>query len=372
MPGSDTRPLSAQDVEAALVGRLFPSDLEDAAARISPLFEGMRGARIFITGGTGFVGRWMLESLLEANRALDLRVKVVVLTRDPHAFIRRSPHIAKAPGIELLLGDVLSFEFPSGRFDCAVHLAAETNTQLSNPNPEVYFDVIVGGTRRVLEFAERAEIRSLMLASSGAVYGAQPAAVDRLREDDPYGPLPTRQSAAYGEAKRSAELLTYSRGDRIGMRATAARCFAFVGPYLPLDSGYAVGNFIRDALSADEIVVRGDGTPRRTYLYAGDMATWLWSIAIAGRAGTPYNVGSDEAVSVIELARLVAASAGRSIPVRVLGEAGRVGVGAAYVPDITRARTELGLSVSVGLREALSRTLAWHRPALDGHPRRLP
>ena len=167
--------------------------------------------------------------------------------------------------------------------------------------------------------------------------------MERLREDDPYGPLPTRPSSAYGEAKRCAELLTCARGERCGLRATVARCFAFVGPYLPLDSGFAVGNFIRDALTAREIVVRGDGSPRRSYMYASDMAAWLWTIGVAGEHGQAYNVGSDEAVTISQLASSIATRAGHGTSVRFLGDGALAGVGRSYLPDISRARTDLQL-----------------------------
>jgi dTDP-glucose 4,6-dehydratase len=326
----------------------------------SGAFEQLRNARIFITGGTGFVGRWMLETLLRANERMNLDVRALLLTRDPDSFRRTHPHLAGVPEVELIEGDVRSFAFPEGPIDRVVHLAAETNTDLRNPDPEVYFDVILGGTRRVLDFVEHCHATSLTFASSGAVYGPQPAAVAKLHEDDPFAPLPTNTRAAYGEAKRCAEMLIYARSERVGFSATVARCFAFVGPYLPLDSGFAVGNFIRDAMIKREIIVNGDGSPRRTYLYASDMAAWLWSIAVKGRSGRPFNVGSDTAVSIAELARLVASSAGGDVAVTIRGEKGRVGVGGAYVPDISRARTELGLEVTVDLEEAVARTLSWH------------
>ena len=365
MRGSD-------DLSAARAGRLFPSDLDAVVSQIGTPLEDLRDSRIFFTGGTGFVGRWMLESLLRANDRLDLGTQLVLLTRDPEGFSGRCPHIANSAAVELLAGDIRTFDPPAGHFDLAVHLAAETNTHRQEPDPDVYFDVIVGGTRRLLDFAERAEVRSLMMVSSGAVYGGQPETVGSLHEDDRYGPLLTRPGAAYGEAKRCAELLTYARAERNGFKATVARGFAFLGPYLPLDLGFAVGNFISDALTTGEIVVRGDGTPLRTYMYAADMATWLWSIALAGHAGTPYNVGSDEVVSVAELAHLVATASGEGTAVRVLGDAGRVGVGSAYVPDLSRARAELGLNVTVGVQEALMRTLDWHRQGRLGRAQRMP
>ncbi len=348
--------------------RLYPSDLDRVVAGAAGVFERLRDSRIFMTGGTGFVGRWMLESLLWANQRMDLNVRVLLLARDPGSFRGSYPHLASAPVVEIIQGDVRSFEFPAGLVDRVIHLAAETNTSLINPGPEVYFDVILGGTQHVLDFVEYSEASSITLASSGAVYGTQPETVAKLREDDPYAPLPTRTSAAYGEAKRCAEMLTYARSERAGFTAAVARCFAFVGPYLPLDSGFAVGNFIRDALGTGEIRIEGDGSPRRTYLYGGDMAAWLWSISVAGGNRRPYNVGSDRAVTIAELADMVARSAGRGASVRILGDKGRDGVGSSYVPDVSRAKAELGLDLTVSLEEALDRTIEWHRNMPDRTP----
>ena len=355
MPGSS-------DQRAAADGRLFPSDLDSIAERIGHRWDALRGSRIFLTGGTGFVGRWMLESLLWADETYDLGTRVVLLSRDPESFGRRHPHLAQAPAVELVQGDVRTFPFPLGRFDRVLHLAAETNTALTDPEPEEYFEVIVEGTRRVLDLAERSGAESFLLVSSGAIYGSPVGLTQGLREDDPYGPAPTARSSAYGEAKRCAEMLASARAARVGFTATLARCFALVGPYLPLDSGFAIGNFIQAALGGREIVVQGDGTPRRTYMYAADMAQWLWAIALAGSSGRAYNVGSDEVVSIADLARLVAGLVA-GVRVRVVGDANRVGAGSVYIPDIARARTELGLELSITLRTALQRTLDWQRLA---------
>jgi dTDP-glucose 4,6-dehydratase len=358
MPGSEV-------AGAVLARRLPQGDIDQMVEAGRSVFERLHGSRIFVTGGTGFVGRWLLEGLLAANERLGLDVRIVMLTRDPAAFARNVPHLAADPMVELVGGDVRTFEFPRGKFDRVVHMAAETNVSLLNPDPEVYLDVIVGGTQRVLDFAQQAEATSLMLVSSGAVYGTQPPTVEHLSEDDPYAPLPTQTGSAYGEAKRCAELLTYARAERIGLSVAVGRCFAFVGPHLPIDSGFAVGNFIRDALESGQIEVKGDGTPRRTYMYAADMATWLWTVAVLGVTGRPYNVGSDESVTIGELARLVAALVGDDVRVKIMGEGGRVGVGRSYIPDISRAKTELGLTLTVGLQEALARTVGWHRRAGD-------
>jgi nucleoside-diphosphate-sugar epimerase len=145
------------------------------------------------------------------------------------------------------------------------------------------------------------------------------------------------------------------------LQPTIARCFAFVGPYLPLDAHFAVGNFIRDGLQGGPIRISGDGTPYRSYLYAADLAIWLWTILLRGQSMRPYNVGSAQALTVEELAHVVADAFAPAVPIDV-PRAATAGVSAQqYVPAVTRAETELGLRLTVPLAEAIHRTVGWHR-----------
>ena len=104
------------------------------------------------------------------------------------------------------------------------------------------------------------------------------------------------------EGKRAAELLVAMHHRRTGLHATVARCFAFVGPHMPLDAHFALGNFVRDAANGSVIVIKGDGTPRRSYLYPTDLVTWLFQILVHGDAVRPYNVGGPEACTLAALA----------------------------------------------------------------------
>jgi dTDP-glucose 4,6-dehydratase len=159
------------------------SDLEELLAESEGLWESLRGARIFITGGTGFFGCWLLESFLYANRKLELKAEATVLTRDEEAFLKRRPHLAASAAVRFHRGDVRSFEFPKGQYSQLIHAAAEASVKLNQEKPDLMLDTIVQGTRHTLEFAKSCGAKNVLFASSGAVYGKQPAAMTHIPED---------------------------------------------------------------------------------------------------------------------------------------------------------------------------------------------
>ena len=336
------------------------ADLDHILANTEGLWEELRGQRVFITGGTGFFGCWLLESFVWANDNLGLNSKVVVLTRNPDGFRNKAPHLVSHPSVRLHAGDIRSFVFPDGHFSHVIHAATEASAKLIEEDPLLMLDTIVDGTRRALDFAKHCGAEKFLLTSSGAVYGKQPSEITNVPEDYPGGPDTTRSSSAYGEGKRIAELLCATYAEKHVLAAKIARCFAFVGPYLPLDTHFAIGNFIRDGMRGGPICVKGDGSPYRSYLYAADLAVWLWTILVRGATCREYNVGSEEGLSIAELARKVAAACGDGIEV-IVAQSPPAGVSASrYVPSTQRARVELGLECRIGLEESIRRTVAWN------------
>lgn len=339
------------------------ADLQHVLERTPAVWERLRGARLFITGGTGFFGTWLLESLTRAADRQGIDLSAVVLTRSPESFFRRSPHLAGHRAIRLHPGDIRDFTFPDAEFSHVIHAAFPSGGPPADAGETT--SLVVQGTERALAFAERARAAHFLFVSSGAVYGRQPADRAALSEDD--CPDDSRGTAdpraAYGTGKRAAERLCLLQGERTGMTVQIARCFAFVGPQLPLDAHFAIGNFIRDALRGGPIRIRGDGTTVRSYLYAADLAIWLWTMIVSGKPGQICNVGSPEAITTGELARLVA----RELSPAATIEQDRLPEPAAavdrYVPDVTRAATCLGLVPRIPLAEAIRRTASWARQA---------
>jgi nucleoside-diphosphate-sugar epimerase len=358
--------IGARSVEDMVTSRAganpLAADLDYVLEAMGSLWDDLRGARLFITGGTGFFGCWLLETLLWANDRLGLDATAVVLTRDPEAFREKAPHLATHAAVTLHEGDVRTFAFPAGRFTHVIHAATSSSVPVV---PAAMFDTIVGGTARTLECARRAGAGRFLLISSGAVYGTQPAELERVGEDYVGAPDPTAAGHAYGEGKRAAEMLCALHAEP-GFEPVIARCFAFVGPYLPLDSHFAIGNFIRDGLAGGPIRVSGDGTPFRSYLYAADLAIWLWTILLRGRPMRPYNVGSGAGLAIRELAAAVAASFSIAPTVEVAQKARPLVPSVRYVPDVLRAELELGLRAVVPLEDGIKRTITWQETVVPG------
>jgi dTDP-glucose 4,6-dehydratase len=287
---------------------------------------------------------------------------LTLLARDPERLAPRFAQAAAAGAIEVSIGDARSFEY-SGRPDVVIN-AASASVGRAHEAAEV-FGTSVAGTRHVLDFAKRSGPIPVLFTSSGAVYGKQPAELPRLAETTASGPDPLDPRFTYHEAKRAAELLHVIESLDSALQPKIARLFAFVGHLLPLDAHFAIGNFIRDAVRGGPIVVEGDGTPLRSYLYATDMTIWLWRILHGGQANRAYNVGSERAISIADTARSVASLAGlgpNGVEVRLQPHKAPQ---QRYVPSTERAHNELGLAQSVDFHDAILRTLDFARARLS-------
>ena len=328
-------------------------DLDHILEHTRKDWDWLRGERVFLTGASGFFGSWLLESYLHVRDSLGLAGELHALVRDPEAFCARFPHLAGHPGLHLVQGDQARFAFPPGPFRAVIHAAMSYGT------PDQILLENLAGFHRVLRFAAAAGAERVLFTSSGAVYGPQPEDLPRLPESYPGAPSPQDPNQAYGEMKRACEMLGSALAARHGFRFLVARCFAFVGPRMPLGDASAMGCLLRNALEGKPLRLRSDGSSSRSYLHAADLAVWLWTILARGAPGRPYNVGSPEGLTLLELARQVRDLLAPASELAFALQAEPGNPRRKYVPDTRRAQEELGLQVRLPLAEAIPRTARW-------------
>lgn len=316
----------------------------------------LRNKLVFITGGTGFVGKWLLGALLFANDVLDLNCTIIALSRNPEIFLNAFPNLKNFSNLKFIKGDVKNFSSQNLLCDYIIHAA----TDVINSGEELdILDTCIDGTKQVLELARKSKVKSFLLVSSGAIYGKGNASVDGFLENTPTAPLTTEHGNAYGQGKRIAEYLCTCYANEYGIPSKIARCFAFIGPHLPLDKHFAIGNFVQNVLRSKDIIIKGDGTPYRSYLYASDMVAWLLKILFNGQKGQAYNVGSAQAFSIAELAKEVVNSLGTKTNIEILTPADTNKTPERYCPNVTKIKTQLGMRETISLQNSIKKYADW-------------
>lgn len=345
--------LVREDVDAILEGRI-------------ELLAPLRKSTLVVTGGTGFLGTWLTEVVTRLNDRHGFGAQVALVARSTDRFKLACPHLASREDVRFLKADVRHlFEVPK-ETTFLVHAAANPDNRFHATNPVETMTVIGEGTSSILRAADRcSELRMLVNVSSGLVTGSQPLELERVPEGHAGAPSAGSVSSAYAEAKRYAETLCAAARSQGRIPIVTARPFAFIGPYQSLDSPWAINNFVRDALQGNAIRVFGDGQTIRSYMYASDMALWVLRLATAGTSGLAYNVGSPDGVTLESVARLVSNHFTPRPEIR-LRTAPSAAQRSRFVPDVSLATKALGLTLTVGLEDAVARTVRWNRLALEG------
>lgn len=313
---------------------------------------------IFVTGGTGFVGKWLIETFLAAKREQGINASMTILTRNAFRFRESFPHLADDACISFVEGDIITFPFLNGSHSLIIHAASDVYRPAGFSET---FDVSVKGTERVLEFAKAAGTERMLLLSTGAVYGHRPSEVPVIGLDYRGAPRLDSHAAAYAAGKRAAEWLTLATCQSAGIAAKVARLFTPAGPYLPLDGRFAIGNFIGDVLAGRTVHIGGDGTPVRSYLHGAEMSVWLWTILTQAPADSIWDVGSDVPVSIEELARRVIEVSGSRVGIEIAGTAVPGQLAERYMPSIEKCRDELALVPTLSLDQCIEDMLDWNR-----------
>lgn len=319
----------------------------------------LAGKKIFITGGTGFFGKNLISTITKINTQLEKPIDLTILTRDPQGF---ALSFALGSNVRLLQGDILNPITIPNDFDYIINAAIISAHELFNTDLDLLYKMIIDPVQNIIDFAAKNTKSKLLHFSSGAVYDSQVLSENGFEEDHALLTLDrfTNPSETYALAKIHCE-------DMIAERLTnyvIARCFSFVGPYMPIDTNFAVGNFINDALHKRAIVIKSDGSSLRTYLYSADLIVWILVLLTEGVVGQVYNLGAEQPYSIKQLAELVSQLSGSNLGLIIEGRQ-KEAVASKYLPCIKKAQLDLQLDVWHDLETAIARTIKWHRSKIN-------
>jgi len=332
---------------------IIEKDIRFVLAACCDELQSLSGKTLLLTGGSGFVGSYLVESIIAFNASQDgAPCHLLLPTRSLAATRVKWPHYFEIKEVDWFEWDGCTLEPPSETCDYIIHAASPTDTAVFMRNPYGTMQDIVQTTEHVLAYARRANVATLLFMSSGAVYGTQPAALAAIPETYVGGPDLTDARSCYGEAKRYAELLCHLSS----VPTVVARLFAFIGPHQDLTGSYAITDFIRQAKNNKYIQIQSDGSAFRTYCYASDLTNALWKLLLKGSPKEIYNVGSDfPVVSISELAKLVAGIVG-DVGIEVMKKDNLPGNNRSrYVPDISKLKDIY--TPQINIAQGISRTI---------------
>jgi len=328
-------------------------DVRELIVRSGIDVENLRGKRVLVTGGTGFFGVWFLSALVSIKSQLDGDLEIFSLSRNPEKFFDNFPYRYLDKQVTFIQGDIKNFVLTTTGITHVAHMATTNASETFAGEPQINkLEMLALGTKNLLYQCDDA-LESVLFTSSGVVYGAQ--TVGPICETAPSMIDPTDPGSALGLGKLVAEYLVKHYSKTLDYKFTVARCFSFAGPFLPTDLHYAFGNFIQDALTSQNITVRGDGQDQRSFMYAGDCIAWLLRMLVQPR-NQVYNVGSERAITILELASKVAMLTESVGGVEVLGNGYEAGNfrRTCYIPSTARARSDYpGLTEWTSVEETI-------------------
>lgn len=310
--------------------------------------------KLMVIGGTGFFGKSILDAYRRGILAPWGINSILVLARNASNLRLTHPQLL-SESIELINEDITTCEMlPSA--DYVIHAAASSDAVNYLEKPLSEKRNIQAAVLNYCSLAKKYHYNAkIVYCSSGAIYGHQSPHIKELIEDADLGSLEKLPIGKrdYASAKRDAEIAIQQLGAE-GADVSIARCFAFVGPYLPRDRHFAIGNFIEDGLKNRPIQVNALYPVIRSYMYVDDLIFWLMTLAAHANSKCPIiNVGSNEAIDIRNLALKIANffSVEAKIPEVTEHKIDR------YVPSISKANIHMGLSIQFDLDASIKATV---------------
>ena len=322
------------------------ADLRHISDHLTNELKYFKNCNIFLTGATGFFGKWILSSIQYFNKNYNTNINVVDLSRNPKLFLSKYPFFNDT-NIKFHKGDLKNLNDISNQFDFIIHAGMDVNSSLHKKDQSLIKDekIIID---QVIDLYNRSNSKKILYTSSGSYYGIYNSNESPPRED--FKPRPNNNPY------HSAKILSEAKIISSNVNYSIGRCFAFIGPYLPLGANFAAGNFINNLLNNQNIHINSDGKAIRSYLYMADLMIYLFKL-LCIQENTIVNIGSDEAITISELANLISKhSTNTKVNVAKKYEGGEIN---SYFP-CTEKLTRMFQHKNISLHDSVARTVGWY------------
>jgi len=323
--------------------------------------ELLKNQAFFISGASGFVGKWLVEVVNYLNENHGFNMALHCQSRTMVESAKKLPSLFEKKWISLKSGDIKDLnEIPSD-VSYVIHLAGTPDNRNHASDPIRVMDDLFSGTNKILDAATRLDsIKNFVHFSSGHVYGPQPFANDCLDENSFQGFNSASLTSAYAEGKRVSESLVQAYRSQCRMAVTILRPFAFIGPYQSIERPWAINNFIRDGLYSKPIRILGDEDTTRSYMYPSEMALWTLRASLQSTNGACFNLGSSDGMTLRSVAQTVDKSFNG-----VSGVTSNIPLNnnlkSKFVPSVQKFEKTFETKLKILSNEAIRKAIEWYR-----------
>ena len=338
---------------------VFVEDVRIIAKNLSEFHNDLNEKTVLIAGGKGFLGTYFKNVLIQINETLSKPMKIIIMDS---LITSKEKNDEKNPNIEFLEQDISqSFEIQND-IDYIIHTASIASPPTYRKFPIKTVDVNYEGTKNLLELAKEKKVTSMLFLSSSEIYGDPdvfPTPESYVGKVSCTGPR-----ACYDESKRLAETISILYFQQYNVPVKIARPFNVYGPYLNLNDGRIIPDFMNNAINKSQIIIHSDGTPTRSFCYASDAISGFFKLLFSNHNGIICNVGNDEEVSVKNVANIIQNIMNKPISIKM-----EKSEDPNYTkdnpqrrcPDLSLIKKSVNYKPTVNLEEGLKRVYMWYR-----------
>jgi len=337
---------------------IVTNDIEEIVSDLASFADKLNDSNILLVGGRGFIGTYFLQTLLSLNKILKKPAKITVIDNLITAKNNEEFNIPNVDFIEFDISQKLTLE---KNFDYIIHSASIASPTIYRKYPLKTVDVNYQGTRNILEFAKNTNVKGILLLSSSEIYGDP----EKIPTPENYWGFvsSTGPRACYDESKRLAETISIIFYQQFQIPIKIVRPFNVYGPFLNLDDGRVIPDFMNNAINHSQIIIYSDGTPTRSFCYISDAIRAFFRVLLLAPGGSIFNVGNDEEISMIELAKKMQGIMENSIEIKL-----KKNEDPNYLkdnpqrrcPDLSKIKNEMGFIPKITIDEGLKRIYEWY------------